>query len=51
MCRQYKIPLYLDGARMGYGLASRGSGMTLADLVDKQRRIDARCTCHSRGNC
>ena len=33
MCRQYKIPLYLDGARMGYGLASRGSGMTLADLA------------------
>ena len=32
-CRQYKIPLYLDGARMGYGLASRGSGMTLADLA------------------
>ena len=30
VCRQYKIPLYLDGARMGYGLASRGSGMTLA---------------------
>lgn len=25
--------------------------VTLADLVDKQRRIDARCTCHSRGNC
>ena len=33
VCRQYKIPLYLDGARMGYGLASRGSGMTLADLA------------------
>ena len=25
VCRQYKIPLYLDGARMGYGLASRGA--------------------------
>ncbi len=33
VCRQSKIPLYLDGARMGYGLASRGSGMTLADLA------------------
>ena len=25
--------------------------VTLADLMDKQRRIDARCSCHSRGNC
>ena len=39
VCRQYKIPLYLDGARMGYGLASRGSGMTLADLAAKLRRV------------
>lgn len=25
--------------------------VTLADLVDKQRRLDARCTAHGRGNC
>lgn len=25
--------------------------VTLADLVDKQRRIDARCATHARGNC
>ena len=25
--------------------------VTLADLVDQQRRIDARCATHARGNC
>ena len=25
--------------------------VTLADLMDKQRRIDARCGCRTRGNC
>lgn len=25
--------------------------VTLADLVDKQRRIDARCSAHHKGNC
>lgn len=25
--------------------------VTLADLVDKQRRIDSRCAAHIRGNC
>ncbi len=25
--------------------------VTLADLVDKQRRLDAHCTAHVRGNC
>lgn len=29
VCKQYKIPLYLDGARLGYGLAARGTDVTL----------------------
>lgn len=29
VCRKYKIPLYLDGARMGYGLAAEGTDVTL----------------------
>ncbi len=29
ICHKYKIPLYLDGARLGYGLASRETDMTL----------------------
>lgn len=33
LCREYDIPLYLDGARLGYGLASRGTDVTLADIA------------------
>ena len=33
VCKQYRIPLYLDGARLGYGLMSRKSDMTLADIA------------------
>lgn len=29
VCRKYEIPLYLDGARMGYGLAAEGTDVTL----------------------
>lgn len=29
ICHKYKIPLYLDGARLGYGLASRETDVTL----------------------
>lgn len=29
LCQTYHIPLYLDGARMGYGLAARDTDMTL----------------------
>lgn len=29
VCKEYKIPLYLDGARMGYGLMSRNTDVTL----------------------
>lgn len=37
LCRQYKIPLYLDGARLGYGLMSYDADVTLpmiAELCD-----------------
>lgn len=29
VCRKYEIPLYLDGARLGYGLMSRETDVTL----------------------
>lgn len=29
LCAQYHIPLYLDGARMGYGLAAKNTDVTL----------------------
>ena len=29
VCRQYEIPLYLDGARLGYGLAAKDTDVTL----------------------
>lgn len=32
VCRRYSIKLYLDGARMGYGLASKGCDVTLKDI-------------------
>ena len=33
VCRSYHIPLFLDGARLGYGLASKASDMTLSDIA------------------
>lgn len=33
VCREYKIPLYLDGARLAYGLMSRSTDVTLADIA------------------
>lgn len=33
VCRSYQIPLYIDGARLGYGLMSRESDMTLPELA------------------
>lgn len=33
VCRHYKIPLYLDGARLGYGLASEAANITLPDIA------------------
>lgn len=33
VCREYSLPLFIDGARMGYGLASEGCDVTLADIA------------------
>ena len=33
VCREYDIPLFMDGARMGYGLMSHQTDVTLADIA------------------
>jgi len=33
VCRKYEIPLFIDGARLGYGIASPASDMTMADIA------------------
>lgn len=33
ICKDYEIPLFLDGARLGYGLMSRQTDVTLADIA------------------
>ena len=33
LCRHYEIPLFLDGARLGYGLMSRDTDVTLSDIA------------------
>lgn len=33
VCREYVLPLFIDGARMGYGLASEGCDVTLNDIA------------------
>ena len=34
VCREYNIPLFLDGARLGYGLAAKDNDLTLHDLCE-----------------
>ena len=34
LCDKYGMRLFLDGARLGYGLASEGSDLTLADIAE-----------------
>ena len=34
VCREYGIPLFLDGARLGYGLMSRYTDVTLTDVAE-----------------
>ena len=34
VCRKHKIPLFLDGARLGYGLMSKQADLTLADIAE-----------------
>ena len=33
ICHEFEIPLYMDGARLGYGLMSRNTDVTLADIA------------------
>lgn len=33
-CRKHGIPLFIDGARLGYGLMSRETDLTLTDIAD-----------------
>lgn len=33
VCREYDIPLYMDGARLGYGLMSADTDVTLPDIA------------------
>ncbi|MBP3814624.1 MAG: low specificity L-threonine aldolase, partial [Butyrivibrio sp.] len=33
VCREYKIPLFLDGARLGYGLMSKRTDVTIKDIA------------------
>ena len=33
ICREYDIPLYMDGARLGYGLMSKEADVTLTDIA------------------
>lgn len=33
VCREFGIPLFLDGARLGYGLMSSGTDVTLPDIA------------------
>ena len=33
VCRKYELPLYIDGARLGYGLASYQNDVTLEELA------------------
>ena len=33
VCQEYKMPLFVDGARLGYGLAADGTDVTLPDLA------------------
>ncbi|MBO1305628.1 low specificity L-threonine aldolase [Enterococcus sp. 669A] len=33
VCREYEIPLYMDGARLGYGLMSKENDVALVDIA------------------
>ena len=34
VCRRYGIPLFMDGARLGYGLMSKQTDLSLPDIAD-----------------
>lgn len=33
VCRKHQLPLFMDGARLGYGLAAEGNDLTLPDIA------------------
>ena len=33
VCHEHKLPLFMDGARLGYGLAAEGNDLTLKDIA------------------
>lgn len=33
VCRELELPLFMDGARMGYGVMAQGADLTLADIA------------------
>ncbi|EHJ06777.1 hypothetical protein SS7213T_12682 [Staphylococcus simiae CCM 7213 = CCUG 51256] len=33
VCRHYNLPLFMDGARLGYGLMSDNSDLTIEDIA------------------
>ncbi len=33
ICKKYNLPLFLDGARLGYGLCAKDNDLTLADIA------------------
>ena len=33
VCQEYRMPLFLDGARLGYGLMAKGTDVTLQDIA------------------
>lgn len=35
VCREFSLPLYIDGARLGYALESERSDMTLRDIAER----------------
>ena len=39
VCREYKIPLYMDGARLIYGLVSEGTDLTLQDIASGTKKL------------
>ena len=51
-CAQCKECVTLDlWAQVDQAISNVVDHVTLADLVDKQRRLDARCRASGRGNC
>ena len=34
VCKEYQIPLYIDGARLGYGISAEDSDLNLKDIAE-----------------